>query len=202
MGNKDDADMKPCEKDFILVNLTKGYVLIIEVKSRDFRYQKSMKQMFHAKAKIEEVFGAIGVSTKFLYAGVFFAQFGSGKPIFDCDCTSDCSKFAIVGPENISESLAQIEEEISLSHDNWNPLAHVEQFEEIVKHLMFIAQGDPLAPVTDSSLVDKISKHVLDSSSFENTFFWSLEQLSLIDAIGLCFVFLDAFYSTGTVYMY
>jgi hypothetical protein len=56
--------------------------------------------------------------------------------------------------------------------------------------------------VTDSSLVDKISKHVLDSSSFENTFFWSLEQLSLIDAIGLCFVFLDAFYSTGTVYMY
>ena len=185
------------EKDFILVNLTKGYVLIIEVKSRDFRYQKSVKQMFHAKAKIEEVFGDIGVSTKFLYVGVFFAQFGSVKPIFDCDCTADCSKFAIVGPENIAESFAQIEEEIAMSHENWNPSEHIKEFIEIAKNLMFIAQGDPFAPVTDSSLVDKISNHVLDSSSFENTFFWSLEQLSLIDAIGLCFVFLDAFYSTG-----
>ena len=185
------------EKDFIVVNLDKGYVLIIEVKSRDFRYQKSVKQMFHAKAKIEEVFGDIGVSTKFLYAGVFFAQFGSGNPIFNCDCPTNCSKYAIVGPENIADSLTQIEEEISMSHENWNPSEHVDEFIETAKHLMFIAQGDPLAPVTDSSLVDKISKHVLDSSSFENTFFWSLEQLSLIDAIGLCFVFLDAFYSTG-----
>ena len=31
------------EKDFIVVNLDKGYVLIIEVKSRDFRYQKEVK---------------------------------------------------------------------------------------------------------------------------------------------------------------
>jgi len=152
--------------------------------------------LFHAKNKIEEVFGAISDSNKFLYAGVFFAQYGSDKPLFECDCSTSCSKFAIVGEENIKHRLMQIEEDILSSHENWNHLEHVEEFLEIAKHLMFIAQGDPFAPVTNSNLIHKVSDHIERSSSFENIF-WSLQQLSLINAVHLCFVFLDAFYSTG-----
>ena len=62
---------------------------------------------------------------------------------------------------------------------------------------MFIAQGDPYAPVTDSNLVNHISQHVKSASSFESIFFWTQEQLSLIQALELSFVFLDAFYSVG-----
>ena len=185
------------EKDFVVVNLTKGgYLIIIEVKASDLKYQKFMKQMFDAKEQVQRIFGAIGSATRFKYAGVFFAQNGSHKPLFNCNCSLGCS-FTIIGRENIEKHLPEIEADIALAHDNWDPSKHIEEFLEIAKQILFIAQGDLFAPVTGSSLIDKIAGHVHDSSSFENIFFWTLEQLSVIEALQLAYVFLDAFYSTG-----
>ena len=70
-------------------------------------------------------------------------------------------------------------------------------FVELAKQLMFIAQGDPCAPVTESNEVNKIVDHVNAASTFENLMFWTREQLSITQALCLLFVFLDAFYSTG-----
>ena len=192
--NKDSNN----EKDFIILNLTKGYILVIEVKANQSKYQKAKKQLFDAKDRFGEIFGALGFPAGWKYGGVFFAQFNeSDKQLFDCDA---CSKFAIIGTENIPESLRQIEKEIMKSHgtpNQWEPEDHVQEFVDLIKELMFIAQGDPYAPVTESSLINKIAKHVKDASSFENIFFWTLDQLSVIQALLIRYLFLDAFYSTG-----
>ena len=93
--NKDSNN----EKDFIILNLTKGYILVIEVKANQSKYQKAKKQLFDAKDRFGEIFGALGYPAGWKYGGVFFAQFNeSDKQLFDCDA---CSKFAIIGTENI-----------------------------------------------------------------------------------------------------
>ena len=88
------------EKDFVLLNLSKGYLMVLEVKASQSKYQTAKRQLFHAKEKIEEIFAALGIpSPKWKYVGVFFAQHGSEKPLFTCN---NCSKYAIIGQENIA----------------------------------------------------------------------------------------------------
>ena len=84
-----------------------------------------------------------------------------------------------------------------LDHGKWIPGENVAEFVELAKQLMFIAQGDPCAPVTESSEVNKIADQVEAASTFENLMFWTRQQLSVTQALELLFVFLDAFYSTG-----
>ena len=84
-----------------------------------------------------------------------------------------------------------------LDHGKWIPDENVADFVELAKELMFIAQGDPCAPVTESSEVNKIADKVNSASTFQNLMFWTREQLSITQALCLLFVFLDAFYSTG-----
>ena len=71
-----------------------------------------------------------------------------------------CSTFAIVGEDQIPDKLISIRDIICQSHENWNPSDHVEEFVEITKHLLFIAQGNPYAPVTGSNVVDKTVQQV------------------------------------------
>ena len=61
------------EKDFIVVNLTRGYVMAIEVKASASKgnCQKARKQLFEAKEKIEEIFGIISPTTEWLFLGIF-----------------------------------------------------------------------------------------------------------------------------------
>ena len=186
------------EKDFIVLNLTRGYVMAVEVKANGSLYQKAKHQLFDAKERIQEVLRAIGLSTEWLFVGVFFAQampkLTDGKVFFDCD---ECSTFAIIGPENIEEKLIRIDEKVTNTHKNWVPSEHVIEFVELTKQILFITQGDPFAPVTESSFVNKISDNLKRASKVENILFWTMEQLSLVQAVQLAYVFLDAFYSTG-----
>ena len=62
---------------------------------------------------------------------------------------------------------------------------------------MFIAQGNPKAPVTHKNMIDKIEDHVERASVFQNIIFWTPEQLCVLDALQILFICLDAFYSTG-----
>ena len=90
------------------------------------------------------------------------------------------------------------QEEILKKHTNWEPSDHVEEFVNLAKELMFVAQGDPKAPVTTLNLINKINEHVHNASKFETIVFWTPEQLSVIQALEeVRYLFLDAFYSTG-----
>ena len=83
---------------------------MIEVKANQSKYQTAKKQLFDAKERIEDIMATLGISSGWKYVGVFFAQTNeSGKPLFECD---NCLKFVIIGPENIADSLQEIELEI------------------------------------------------------------------------------------------
>ena len=85
------------EKDFVILNLSKGYILVIEVKASQSRsnYQKAKKQLFDTKDRLKEVYGAVGFPSHWKYVGVFIAQTNeSDEQLFDCD---ECSKFVIIG---------------------------------------------------------------------------------------------------------
>ena len=64
---------------------------------------------------------------------------------FDCD---KCSTFAIIGPENIAEKLKQVDEKVAEIQKNWVPSEHVQEFGELTKQLLFIAQGKCFMYVT------------------------------------------------------
>ena len=174
--------------------------MLIEVKSnkRHGSYQKATKQLFIGKESLEKIFSAIGATTKWQYVGVFFALIDDDNCVFECD---NCSNFVIVGEEEMFEKFKIIEEKVAEKNQDWKPEEHVEEFIELAKETLFIAQGDPYAPVTGSNIIDKTVKHVFRASTPQNIFywtrFWTLEQLSIVQALDILYLFLDAFYSTG-----
>ena len=168
--------------------------MLIEVKSNQKAYQKATKQLFDGKERLEEVFSILGMTTSWQYIGVFIALEGDGTPLFDC---TECLTYAIIGEESIPEHFETIEEEVAKKNGNWNPADHVEEFVELAKQVLFIAQGDPFAPVTGSNIINKTVKHVKLASTIENIFFWTLQQLTIVEAMNVLFLMLDAFYSTG-----
>ena len=168
--------------------------MCLEVKSNQKAYQKATKQLFDGKERLEEIFAAIGMTSEWKFVGVFYAHIAAELPLFDCP---PCSTFAIIGEEEIAKKLPKIEEEVMKMHEKWMPELHVEEFVKLATHLLFIAQGDPFAPVTGSNILDKTTKHVQLAGRVENIIFWTLEQMCLIDALKLAYVVLDSFYSTG-----
>ena len=129
-----------------------GYCMLIEVKSnkRHGSYQKAKKQLFCGKASLEKIFSAIGTTTQWLYVGVFFALVDDDKCSFECE---NCSNFVIVGEEQIFEKIKIVEEKVSQKSQDWKPEEHVEEFIKLAKETLFIAQGDPYAPVTGSNII-------------------------------------------------
>ena len=103
------------EKDFIVLNLSNGSVMLVEVKSNQKGYQKAMKQMFDGKERIEEIFSALGITTEWKYVGIFYAHIGIDTPLFDC---RHCSTFAIIGEDKIPNKLKKVEEEVRDKHEN------------------------------------------------------------------------------------
>ena len=168
--------------------------MTVEVKSSQKAYQKSIKQLFDGKDRMEEVFSVLGLTTAWKHVGVFYADVPGKLPLFDCE---PCSTFAIIGEGEIPGKMKRIDELIISSHENWNPSDHVGEFVEVAKQLLFIAQGDPYAPVTASNLVTKTLQHILRASDVRSIFLWTPEQLSLVQAMNLLYVAIDASYSTG-----
>ena len=103
------------EKDFILLNLSKGYILVIEVKASSSQYSKGKKQLLDAKERIAEIVGNVMAATKWKFAGVFIAKSKSEKEMFNCE---KCSLFTIIGIDNIVKQLPEIEKKILTSHEN------------------------------------------------------------------------------------
>ena len=141
--------------------------MLIEVKSSQKQYQKATKQLFAGKERLEEVFSALGLTTAWKYIGVFYAFQGSEAPLFECE---NCSGFAIIGDESFANKMKIIEEEVAKKNPNWYPSDHVQEFVELAKQVLFVAQGDPYAPVTGSNIIAKTSKHIELASSALNIF--------------------------------
>ena len=168
--------------------------MVVEVKWNKKQYQKAKKQVFDGIDRIQEVFAAIGLTaTSWKVVGVFFAFVGTA---FECD---KCSIFAIIGEDKIDRNMKRIEEIVAKEHQNWNPADHVQEFVDLTKEILFIAQGDPNAPVIGEYIINKTLEHIEQVSSLSNTILWTPEQLAVIqeNPENLPHVLFDNFYSTG-----
>ena len=164
--------------------------MIWEVKWNQKQYQKAKKQLFDGIERIQEILAAIGLTaTSWKLVVVFFAFVGTE---FVCE---RCSIFSIIGEAAIHPNIQSIEEKVAERHQNWNPSDHVQEFVDLTKEILFIAQGDPNAPVIGEYVINKTVEHVEQASSI----LWTPEQLALIqeNPENLPHVLFDNFYSTG-----
>ena len=91
-GTKDDAlilsshkflnDTSNNEKDFIIVNLSKGYLMTVEVKANSKRFSRAKKQFKDSKYRLAEVFSELSLPPAWKVVNLFFAQ--KGEMPFKC----------------------------------------------------------------------------------------------------------------------
>ena len=174
------------EKDFVILNLTKGYVMDIEVKVSENHFESAKDQLMDSKVRIQAIFDSIeNMSSQWKFIGVCYIENG----LLNKD-------FVINGSDDISERLARIEGKIN-HFTPWNPNEHVDEFVKVSKHLLFEAQGHPKAPISEDQQVVKISKEFDQASTPENIMFWTPEQLSIVHAMDVDFMVLMGYYGTG-----
>ena len=168
--------------------------MILEVKWTQKLYQKTKKQLFDGMERIQEILAVIGLlDAGWQLVGVFFAYVGTE---FECET---CSIFTIIGDSAIHSNMERIENKVAEKHHKWIPGDHVQEFKDVTKEILFIAQGDPNAPVIGEYIINKTVAHVEHASSLDNTILWTPEQLALIEENpeNLPHVLFDNFYSTG-----
>lgn len=138
------------------------------------------------KERIQAVFNSIEkMSSLWKFIGVCYIEDGWHK-----------NDFVITGSDDISYSLSNIEGKI-IHYTPWQPEKHVEEFVNVAKILLFEAQGHSQAPLNDGTQIDKICKEIDQASAPENIFFWTPEQLSILQAIDKNHMLLMGYYGTG-----
>ena len=177
------------EKDFIVLNLTKGYVMVIEGKASARNFGKAIEQLLDSKKRIQAVFNSIkNISGDWKFIGLCYIE----------ECNEDYLKthqFVIVGGDDFCSKLSQVEGQLFPSI--WNSEIHINDFVEISKHLLYRAQGHKEAPISGASMVKKVSEHLDKASIPENIFFWTPDQMSIVQAMHIDWMCLIGWYGVG-----
>ena len=176
------------EKDFIILNLTKGYIMVIEVKASFKYFAKAKVQLKDSKERVQAVFNSVeNMSDEWQYIGLCYIDAG------DCGSISD---FVINGIQRFD--LQSIELKVEQTRNKqWIPNQHVEEFVSVAKVLLFEAQGHPQAPLSRTKQIEKIDEELDAASAPENIFFWTPEQLSIVHAMDKNFMLLMGYYGCG-----
>ena len=187
------------EKDFIVLNLSRGYIMIIEAKvnTKRGKDKKAMEQIKDGRMRVQKLINSVkDVSNQWKFIGVFYVKEGS-ETDFQCSSFCPCREFTIVTQSSIPSKLFNIDFNMEASHPDWNPRNHVNDFTELTKQLIFTFQGNPEAPILGSKVIESIGKEMDKACTIENIFFWTPEQLSILNAINEDFMVLFAYYGCG-----
>merc|ERR1711860_58552 len=123
------------EKDFIVLNLSKGYVMNIEVKASHKQFDHAKEQIKDCRKRIQAVLDCIpGMSSLWKFIGVCCIGDGSYNHDFIINGSDIESSF--------DRKLGQIETKLDSLRLSWSPSKErTKEFVNIAKHLLFIAQG-------------------------------------------------------------
>ena len=179
------------EKDFIVLNLSKGYIMNIEVKASPKQFDHAKEQIKDCRKRIQAVLECIpGMSSLWKFIGV--CCIGDGR---------DKNDFVINGSDLESSTtfemkLGHIEKQ--LDHLSWSPNEErIREFVNIAKHLLFVAQGQCKAPLTKAKLTERVAEDLDKASAPETILFWTPEQLSIVQAMHMDWMFLMGYYGCG-----
>ena len=181
------------EKDFLVVNLSKGYILSIETKynAKNGKFKKALNQQLDTRMRVEKVVSSVaGILKTWKFISVYYQK--------EPDFAPKRTIFTIIGSSEFESKLAQIEAKMANEYQtNWNPKVHVNEFKELSKQFMYEAQGNPEAPITGAKFVRQVSEEIDKASTFQNIWFWSPQQLTIINAIEENWMVMIAYYGTG-----
>ena len=170
-GEEDENDqdeIEDFEKDFLIINLTKRYVMSLEVKlclsTNSLRGGK--KQINGSKTMFDEWLGATFTKENgWVFLGVMC--FDKVSPKYRPQFCESCRDFVIIG---IDEEFESKFENMVLGREFYgiiNPEKAEKEFLEAAKHLVFFAAFDPVITCS-ARLTKQVSKDLSKAGSAEN----------------------------------
>ena len=182
------------QKDFIIVNITLGYILVLETKTTNNKnlFSKGRVQLQDAKFRMQKLFDSIpGMSSKWTYVNLLYFHIWNENDFRHCQ---NDHTFIVRGQYEIEAKLEWLENQLQ---SDWKPKEHVAEFKSIVKQLLYEAQGHPNAPVSLVKEIEMVSQTMDKTCKALNIFFWTPEQLSVINAMNTRFMALLAYFGCG-----
>ena len=175
------------EKDFIVLNLSKGYIMVIEVKASSKYFGKAKAQLQDSMERVQAVFNSVeNMSQSWKFIGICYIE----KPDINIH-----NNFTIFGTQDFHAKIATIE--MKAFNQFWNPKNHFQEFVCLAKQLLYEAQGHPQPAISKKAIVEKISDHIEKASTPENILFWTPEQLSILEAMNEPWMCLMGYYGVG-----
>ena len=181
-----DEVAKDCEKDYVILNLSKRSIMSLEVKANcnDWSFRSAKKQIEQCKELIENWCG--GELTEengwSFYPVIYFQQ--KSEDFSFCD---NCSKFIIHG-EEFKQKFENIMNEMPDPPSGTDAKAR-EEFKIVVKVLLFLASYEPI--ITPAKITDEVVKMLKKAGTLENIIYWNKilcltpNQLSLLNDTNL-----------------
>ena len=185
-----NLDLRLKEKDFIIINGTKGYILLLEAKHslQGSNRKSSIDQLKDAKTKIQNWFGA-DLGSSWITIGMVYSQKGNCVQDF-CD---DCQRFLICGQDDIKTKLDQLILELPQTEPK------PQEFRIIAKYLLFFVTAGTICIGAKQRQV--VLKNIDLASSPRNidlwACFWTPDQKSILEAEDLPRVAFTSSYGTG-----
>ena len=183
MNLKDLDDIaEDFEKDFVILNLTRRFIMTLEVKANcNEDSLRSAKNQTNACKRLISKW-VEGVLTEENGWSFYSAVHYQNKPENYSFCDK-CSKFVIFGEEFL-QKFPDIMTEMPVP-PSWTEESARAEFKKLAKLLLFLASYEPV--VTPARITDKLVKIIDKSGNLENIAFWNNlyfcwtpKQLSLI----------------------
>jgi len=158
MGSVEERNIKPVEKDFIILNLTKRYIMPLEVKM-NFNIaslKKAVKQVKGAMEIIDEWVGG-DLTEECGWRYIPAICFENEIPEIEEELCIESLKFIINGSDDIDDQVEKMFSEIPESLQNHTEKAR-EEFIKVAEFLLFFASFEPV--ITPYGLPQKVAENV------------------------------------------
>ena len=152
------------------------------------KFAKAKEQLSDAKYRVQKLINSVaGISDRWKCVTVYYQK--------DTDFRGKRTDFTIIGISELESKLARIEQ--NLHKKKWQPEHHQKEFVYLCTELMFVTQANKDAPITGAKNVQQIAEQLEEASSPESIFFWTPEQLSVVNAIKEPFMALHGYFGVG-----
>ena len=174
------------ERDILIVNKNRGYIMTIEAKKRASarNMKKAADQLEMTRELLQDWFGGSGVLEFFNYISVFYTEENAGATT-----RPDKDKFWILGEGQVKQKMDAIHQEMTMTG------APSDSFETLAKNLLFFTTVEelPLGCRLDSIVSDRMNKIQAEDVDLWNA---TQDQQLILNSEEKCLLFKTDF-STG-----
>ena len=169
-----DKAVRDFEKDFLIFNLSKRYIMSLEIKSDCHQGSlKSAKDQINGSQKLKgskDLFEQwCGADISEENGWVFLSVISFQRKTEDLHFCDECTKYIIIGAE-FPEKFTQITESIPDPPSNTEASARKE-FKKMASSLIFLVSSEPV--ITPAKITREVSKVIDIAGGANNLIFWN-----------------------------